>query len=84
MMRRYPVLNLGQSIPEGLRMAIERLSAEWLGKFGVVSIGDGYRHGRWVLEVRATGDPGALAWALPTEFMGYPVEVLPSGEIRPQ
>jgi hypothetical protein len=80
---RYPVVNLGQTIPPSLSLAIDRLSAEYLGQFGIVAIGDKYQNGRWFLEVLAKGDPGALAWALPIEYMGYPVVVSPSGEIRP-
>lgn len=80
---RYRVVNLGQTVPPSLSLAIDRLSAEYLGKFGVVAIGDKYQNGHWILEVLATGDPGALAWALPTEYMGYPVMVSPSGDIRP-
>lgn len=82
--RPFPVVNLGQILPPAFTAAQERFVRAYEGQFGIVAVGDGYRDGRLVIEVMTTDDPEAIAAVVPGEFMGFPVVVRHSGEIRLQ
>jgi len=62
--------------------AIESLCESWLGKLGIVSIGDGRdAMGNAAVLVLTEGDVSAVRDALPPDAGGWPVVVAPSGPI---
>lgn len=80
----YPVLNLGQVIPSPFTEARDQLAREFMGKWGIVGVGDGHVGDRLSLEVMTTGDPKIIAGMLPTEYLDFPIVVIPSGGIEIQ
>jgi len=62
-------------------VAVEELSASWLGKFGIVSIGDAYEaDGSPFILVLVNGDIAEVQEKLPRSFRGIAIQVGKSGE----
>jgi len=73
-------LPAAQVAAQDSRRAVEALSAEWLGRMGVVSISDAVtsiQDGRQVgsIAVFVDGDPEPVRRAMPGHLMGFPIVV---------
>ncbi len=75
------MVNLGHTLPASFTSALDQLSLEFMGKWGIVGMGDSYPQGELILEVLTTEDPEVTAEMLPAHINGYPVRVIHSGKI---
>jgi hypothetical protein len=64
--------------------AVETLSAQWLGRYGIVSVADVYEAGGPAVLVLVNGDVEAAKRQLPSTTEGFRVVVQKSGPIVPQ